>query len=175
MDGPEVLVSHYASLAFYTRIAALTFVGAIMGTMLDKIDLNEPRYNEPRYLAGIGILLVVAALAEFNHRYTYAYVAAVYAASNRAESPAQDAAVVARWRQFGEFNEMNTAKSARGRFRLSWVTYIPGFLLGEYLLLRTPALAHGLGGLPLGALLLSWAWVSFRRYPTDASMKKKKV
>ena len=162
MDGPEVLVAHYASLAFYTRIAALTFVGGIVGVAHEK--LPDP---EIRYVVGFGILLVLAALAEFNRRYTDAYVAAVCAACNAGTHSGGDeqSAAAARWRSFREFNGL-TAGAVRARMFLSWITYLPGVLLGEYLLLTSRTLGSDLVAVSLGVGILSWlVALALRPYP----------
>jgi hypothetical protein len=151
MDGPEVLVSHYASLAFYTRLAALTFVGAIVGALYEHLEKAEVRY-----IVGVGILLVVVALAEFNRRYTDAYIAAVYAASvvNICSNEAERAAA-ARWQSFRKFNRL-TESTVRSRMLLSWLTCLPGFMLGEYLLFTCHALASRVVGVSLGIGVFAW-------------------
>jgi len=157
MDGPEVLVSHYASLAFYTRIAALTFVGAIVGAMAEHL-----KEGEIRSVVGVGILLVIAALAEFNRRYTYAYVAAVYAACHvgTVDDGKDSMAVSARWCSFRDLNDL-TPDAVRVRMLLSWITYLPGIALGAYLLWQFPVLA-----VLLASIVLGWiVWLAFRPYP----------
>lgn len=155
MDGPEVLVSHYASLAFYTRIAALTFVGGIGGVVLGKSSDIEVRY-----VAGVGILLVLAALAEFNRRYTHAYVAAVYAACGTGTDSGEQDPAAERWQSFRKLNGL-TPDAVRARMLLSSLTYLPGFVLGEYLLFTCSALGAGTVAILLGAGTLSWlVWVA---------------
>jgi len=168
MDGPEGLVSHYASLAFYTRIAALTFVGGIVGVMHQ--SLKDP---EVQYVVGVGILLVIGALAEFNRRYTFAYVAAVYAASNAdTHSVGPDQAAVARWESFRKLNDL-TSNTVCARMLLSWLTYVPGFILGEYLLLTCRAPSSGVVAVSLGVGISSWlVWLAIGRYPTSNKAPK---
>src|SRR5438045_9356377 len=102
MDTPAALIAHYSSLAFYTRLAALTFVGAIIGTMVEKLEKPEVSH-----VVGLAVLLVVASLGELNRRYTHAYLAALHAASRRLkdDSPEGDLAS-RRWRVFRRTDEL---------------------------------------------------------------------
>ena len=162
MDGPEVLVSHYASLAFYTRIAALTFVGAIVGAMGER--LKDSR-NE--WLVGVGILLVIAALAEFNRRYTYAYVAAVHAACRSGTADGSDSSATLRWCVFRDLNGL-TSDKVQTRMLLSWITYLPGVALGTYLLWSWDNLARALTSALLALGVIAWILgLALWRYPDD--------
>lgn len=160
MDGPEVLVAHYASLAFYTRLAALTFVGAIIGAVHEHL-----KDDEVRSVVGVGVLLVVAALAEFNRRYTFAYVAAVYAAGDAGPSSSDgDQAAAARWRRFEELNDMSPDR-VRRRMLLSWLTYVPGFVLGDTFCSRPGARGRATA-VSLGLLVAAWlVYVAILPYP----------
>jgi hypothetical protein len=38
MANPSDLISHYSSKAFFTRIAALTSVGAVIGAVINRLE-----------------------------------------------------------------------------------------------------------------------------------------
>lgn len=157
MDGPEVLVSHYASLAFYTRIAALTFAGAMVGAMNEHL-----KQDDVRLVVGSGVLLVVAALAEFNRRYTFAYAAAVHAACHVVSTSDEGSiAASARWCRFRDLNGLTDERTLQRRMLLSWITYIPGLALGGYLLWQVP-----LWAIISTSLALAWmVRLALRPYP----------
>jgi hypothetical protein len=80
---------------------------------------------------------VVISLAELNRRYTHSYISACRAAGMYLDSDTQEGRFLAkRWRYFTEFNE-KPYESALMRFFLSWLTYLPGLILGEILIIRS--------------------------------------
>jgi len=136
MAEPSDLVTHYSSKALQTRLAALTFVGAVLSANV--VWQNQLIRSDT---LGIGLLLVVGSLAELNRRYTYSYLCACLA-SARSDSATQ------KWRDFASMNEAPWSLSAIpksaspkpksfgnwiSRFLLSWETYIPGIAAGGYL------------------------------------------
>jgi len=135
MAKPSDLIAHYSSLAFYTRIAALTFVGGVLGTVFGRIADTETRR-----LVGVGLILVVVSLGELNRRFTDSYMAACRTAENNTDSQDEDDLVAARqWHTFQDTLEPNW-NSPVSRFLLRWFTYLPGLLLGGYLLLSRESL-----------------------------------
>jgi hypothetical protein len=137
MATPSDLVTHYSSKALQTRLAALGFVGAVLGA--DVVWKDELIRSDT---LGVGLLLIVGSLAELNRRYTYSYICACRAAA-RSESPTQ------MWRDFTEMNEApwslnviprdkrkrkkKSFQNRVSRFLLSWGTYLPGIAAGLYL------------------------------------------
>lgn len=133
MITPSELVVHYSTKAFQTRLAALTFVGAILATDV----VWKPEFLQ-REVLGIALILVVGSLAGLNSRYTYSYLCACIASSR------PDASQM--WRDFKIMNEGpyssrkdKVRKKKRGAFvspfLLSWATYVPGLAAGLYLAL----------------------------------------
>lgn len=161
MATPSELVTHYSSKALQTRLAALGFVGAVLGA---DVVWDDKRIKSD--ILGIGLLFVVGSLAELNRRYTYSYLCACIA-SARSDSSTQ------MWRDFKSMNELpwsskmlkkrkdeapqkveskkkDDRKLVRrfwpvikgfahvlgrvaSRFLLSWATYLPGVVAGLYL------------------------------------------
>ena len=137
MAVPSDLVTHYSSKTLQTRLAALGFVGAVLGA--DVVWRDELIQSD---ILGLGLLLIVGSLAELNRRYTYSYLCACRA-SARSDSPTQ------MWRDFLRMNELlwglesipiekkqSQTKSLGNwlsRFLLSWGTYLPGIAAGLYL------------------------------------------
>jgi hypothetical protein len=139
MALPSDLVTHYSSKALQTRLAALGFVGAVLGA---EVVWKDNRFQSD--ILGIGLLLIVGSLAELNRRYTYSYLCACRA-SARSESATQ------MWADFRRMNELlwgwesipvekKTAQTRSprnwvSRFLLSWGTYLPGIAAGLYLVI----------------------------------------
>lgn len=137
MAIPSDLVAHYSTKALQTRLAALGFVGAVLGA--DVVWKDDHIRSDT---LGIGLLLIVGSLAELNRRYTYSYLCACRA-SSRSDSTTQ------MWRDFTQMNEApwslngvpydKTKRKKRSpwnwvsRFLLSWGTYVPGIAAGLYL------------------------------------------
>lgn len=158
MASPSDLVQHYSNASFLTRLAALTSVGAVIGATMDR--LQDIAVSQ---LVGFAVIFVVASLAELNRRYTHSYLSACYVSANPAGSNAglPDSA----WRDFYDLNESKW-NSRRSRFFLSWLTYLPGLILGEYLVVQAAITSCGtvdilVSVLATGAALgiLFW-WVS---------------
>lgn len=113
MDLPEVAL-HYSTLAFRVRLAALTFVGAVLGASFG--FFKEPREAN---VVGTALILVVGALSALNYRYTHSYICACYAAS--ALPPQRDSDLAAdRWHTFRVSNERPYGNWVM-RMLLSWV------------------------------------------------------
>jgi|SRR5687768_15045854 len=129
MDLPEVAL-HYSTLAFRVRLAALTFVGAVLGASFG--FFKEPREAN---VVGTALILVVGALSALNYRYTHSYICACYAAS--ALPPQRDSDLAAdRWHTFRVSNERPYGNWVM-RMLLSWSTYLPGMLAGCYFIRRS--------------------------------------
>jgi hypothetical protein len=105
MAIPSELVTHYSSKALQTRLAALGFVGAVLGA-----DVVWDDRRIPSDTLGIGLLLVVGSLAELNRRYTYSYLCACLA-SARSESHTQ------MWRDFTKMNEAPWSSKALEKWK----------------------------------------------------------
>jgi hypothetical protein len=167
MATPADLVAHYSELAFKTRTAALAFVGAALGA--------EIAWKHSQLL-GVALLVIVASLAELNHRYTWSYLSACRASALNDTPDLQR-----QWQAFIEMNEGPwnplrkdqpaplPAKRFVKRFLLSWSTYLPGLIAGTFLIMRDgTAMDVGLA-LAAGVLLLGW-WgrhVKRQRDPKD--------
>jgi hypothetical protein len=170
MTTPSDLIEHYSSKAFLTRISALTFVGAVVGAVLNRLD--DPALST---IVGLALIFVVTSLAELNLRYAHSYLCACYAASLTIDSDTPEGKVTAeRWQKFRFENEKKW-KSPFRKFLLYWLTYLPGLVLGEYLVLK-----NGLGylewlSLGLGLLVFAW-WVksSFERMQVSTSQDSDK-
>jgi hypothetical protein len=175
MALPSDLVTHYSSKALQTRLAALGFVGAVLGA---EVVWKDSRFQSD--ILGIGLLLIVGSLAEMNRRYTYSYLCACRA-SARSDSAVQ------MWEDFRRMNELLwgwesiPVEKKRGqtrsignwvsRFLLSWGTYLPGIAAGLYLVVskfigtessteRTVKLVIAMF---IGASLVIWWVVESRR------------
>ena len=136
MATPSDLIEHYSSKAFLTRIAALSFVGAVVGAVLNRLD-DSALSN----MVGLALIFVVISLAELNRRYTHSYLSACHAAAKALASDTPEAKATAeRWHQFNDANEKQWKSSGFRKFLLNWLTYMPGLILGEYLVLK-----NGLG------------------------------
>lgn len=159
MASPSDLVAHYSTRAFLTRIAALTFVGAVVGA-----TLHDLRNREISSVVGFTLIVIVLSLAELNRRYTHSYLAACRAASAEIGDPAE----ARRWRLFTEINEDQWRKNTLRRFLLNWLTYFPGLLLGEYLVVRWGFDAATCIALMLGTLIVI-VWGLASRKPIAAS------
>lgn len=166
MSLPSDLVAHYSTKAFHTRLAALSFVGAVLGA--DVVWKNEIIRS---HILGIGLLLVVGSLAELNRRYTYSFLCACIA-SALSDVPVQ------MWDGFTKMNEKpwsskaleKSSKPSEGsknfvsRFLLSWGTYLPGISAGLYLgwyrfswqELNTTRVLWGVAVTLLAVGLMSW-------------------
>ncbi|HEX8650280.1 MAG TPA: hypothetical protein VF708_05535 [Pyrinomonadaceae bacterium] len=179
MANPSDLISHYSSHAFFTRIAALTSVGAVLGAAINRLD--DPIFS---LLVGYALIMVVISLAELNRRYTHSYISACRAAGMYLDSDTEEGRSVAkRWRYFIELNE-KPYESAPMRFLLSWLTYLPGLILGEVLILKSCGWRcwmwigfRGVFAILLGvAVLMWWAYVSIEiqaRIPRVGNPKDK--
>lgn len=154
MAHPSDLVPHYSSMAFQTRIYALTAVGAVLASTINWI--KSPADSN---FVGALLILVVASLGEINRRFTYAFICACYAASRcrRSDSP-EGKAQAAAWKRFRIAND-RPWKAYVGRIILSWSTYAPGIVVGVYLIMRDgrPTVV-GWIGLVLSVLVVLW-WV----------------
>lgn len=156
MAVPSDLVAHYSSQAFHARAYGLTAVGAVLAATIQWIKgVDESN--------GVGtlLILIVASLAEGNRRYTFAYICACYAASIcRRTDPPEIKAQAASWKRFRLANERPWSTYV-GRFVLSWSTYIPGLVVGIYLILRGgKPTALGWIGLGIAALTVLWWFVA---------------
>ena len=142
MSDLAALVTHYSTMAFHTRIAALTFVGAVIGGTLKLLhdrDIAE--------VVAVGIILVVASLGELNRRYTHSYLSACSALSEDIPSDIVEfRAAAERWRIFRIQNERDwrsrSWRATINRFLLNWSTYVPGPLLAIYLAFLNGTTAH---------------------------------
>ena len=132
MASPSDLIAHYSTQAFLTRLAALTFVGGVVGGVLTRIE--EPSIS---IIVGFAVMFVVASLAELNRRYTHSYLSACRAAAaEMTNGDREDAIVASRWALFLENNEAPWSRGFR-RFLVRWLTYLPGILLGVVLIGRS--------------------------------------
>ena len=172
------LAEHYSALAFKTRIYALTFTGAVLGAdFWVRGSGNELTggFLTPRALLGLLLLAVVGSLGELNRRYTSSYVAACRSMGGAAPG----------WREFVRLNEKRysfrendrlaeKAKKLGNRFVLSWLTYIPGWLLGVALLLGENQLLPSAIGI-LGALIMMawWCFAAWQESTAHLSEKPK--
>ena len=170
MPTPSDLIEHYSSKAFLTRIAALSFVGAVVGAVLNRLD--DPALST---IVGFALIFVVISLAELNLRYAHSYLCACYAAAFALDSDTPEGKVTAkRWQKFRIENEKKW-KSPFRKFLLYWLTYLPGLVLGEYLVLKNGLRPLGWGALGLGLLVLAWwVWSSFERMPVSTSQDSDK-
>jgi hypothetical protein len=160
MSSPSDLIAHYSTKAFYTRISALTFVGAVLGAALVWIE-DADRSK----ILGIALLLVVGSLAELNRRYTYSYLCACRAATLK-DYPDQHPEA-ANWRDFAMMNEGPWRQSGTGvarvkpflnRFLLTWATYLPGLFAGLFLTSRGGRDLKAILGLIIFLVLFAW-WI----------------
>lgn len=147
MATPSDLIAHYSKQAFLTRLAALTFVGGVVGGAWDK--LGEPTIGT---VVGFALIIVVGSLAELNRRYTHSYLSACRAAAayHDLDKP-EDRANSRRWSHFLEINETPWERLG-GRFALLWLTYLPGLLLGIFLVGRSYRINGSWKGL--------WLWLA---------------
>lgn len=165
MATPSDLIEHYSSKAFLTRIAALSFVGAVVGAALNRLD--DPTLSD---MVGLALIFVVISLAELNRRYAHSYLSACNAAAEtRASDTPEGNATAERWKNFRDENEKKW-KSPFRKFLLSWSTYLPGLVLGEYLVLKNGWSYLEWISLGVGLLVFGW-WVksSFERAQVSAS------
>ena|SRR6266481_1314605 len=148
MATPSDLISHYSNQAHLTRLAALTFVGAVVGVAWDK--LSDPSIQ---IAVGFTLIIVVGSLAELNRRYTHSYLSACRAAAAPLEIDGpEDRATANRWSQFYEINELPWEHPV-WRFVLLWLTYLPGLFLGVFLVGRSRS-NEGFWKSP-------WFWLAF--------------
>ena len=137
MAIPSDLITHYSTKAFYTRISALSFVGAVLGAKL--VWIGDTKRSQ---LLGLSLLAVVASLAELNRRFTYSYECACRASALRDSTTDRDAE---NWQDFTDMNEgpwrsgdsgISKIKAFARRFFLMWSTYLPGLVAGGFLVIR---------------------------------------
>ena len=172
MAHPSDLIAHYSSKAFQTRMAALTVIGAVLVAAS-----NWFKEADEANAVGLFLILVVSSLGELNRRYSYSYLCACYASTKRRRSfSAAEMEAATRWIYFRLENE-RPWNSAVPRFLLSWSTYIPGVLLGCFLILREGE-PTGLGFLGLGlaaVLLLQWMYYAvFPLWPSTHSLRSRR-
>ena len=164
MDLQDVAL-HYSTLAFRVRLAALTFVGAVLGASF--AFFKEP--NEAN-VVGTALILVVGALSALNYRYTHSYICACYAAS-ALPRPSDGDLAADRWHTFRMTNERPYRRWPM-RVLLSWSTYGPGILAGCYFILRAgyrTVTREGLFGLAL-AVLIAALWIILSFHDRDLSV-----
>lgn len=132
MANPSDLIAHYSSKAFLTRIAALSSAGAVVGVVINRLE--DPTIST---LVGFALISVVISLAELNRRYTHSYLSACLAAGIYLDVDTEEGRTAAkRWRHFVDLNE-KPYRSIVSRYFLSWLTYFPGLVLGEFLVLKS--------------------------------------
>jgi hypothetical protein len=169
MAEPSDLIAHYSSKIFQTRIYALTTVGAVLASSIEWI--KDP---DQSIFIGFLLILVVVSLGELNRRYTYSYICACYAASWKKI----DSKDKINWCIFTRLNEapwtVESWKSCIYRFMLNWSTYVPGIIVGLYLILREkdPKLI-GWIGIATAALSLVW-WIYWSIKPKKPTKYLKK-
>lgn len=164
MAKPSDLIAHYSSQAFHTRIAALTFAGAVLGTVFTRlVDAAKP---ETRWLVGGGLIAVVVSLGELNRRFTDSYMAACRTAENNTLSDEKDDLVAARqWHEFQDTLERNW-NSRASRFLLRWLTYLPGLFVGGYLLWTPDSwLQSAIAVAIVISVLVAWAFAAVQPSP----------
>ena len=128
MATPSDLIAHYSSKALYTRLAALTLVGGLVGGAWNKLD--DLWVSQ---IVGFAVIVVVASLGELNRRYTHSYLTACKAAAAYVDGESADAKAAAqRWAMFRDLNEARWQR-AGWRFLVNWLTYLPGLMLGVFL------------------------------------------
>jgi len=128
MATPSDIISHYSNQALLTRLAALTFVGGVVGGAWDKLE--QPPIGT---VVGLALIVVVGSLSELNRRYTHSYLSACRAAAEPLDGDnPQDRMTAKRWKYFYAWNE-EPWKQKVSRFFLNWLTYVPGLLLGVFL------------------------------------------
>ncbi len=124
MESPAILATHYSSKAFATRMAAIVFVGSVVGATFKEVRCNKIAAD----IVGFAVILVPVLLAELNRRYTHAYKCACLACTMNPDDP-----ISRMWKSFCDTNEQPW-KKWYNRFFLSWSTYIPGVLLGPLII-----------------------------------------
>lgn len=169
MATPSDLIEHYSSKAFLTRIAALSFVGAVVGAVLNRLD--DPVLSK---IVGLALIFVVISLAELNRRYTHSYLCACHAAAAKLDSDTPEGKATAeRWQKFRDANEKKWRSPFR-KFLLYWLTYLPGLVLGEYLVLKNGLGYLGWLSLVLGLMVFGWwAKSSVERIQVSTSQYEK--
>jgi hypothetical protein len=167
MAIPSDLIAHYSTKAFYTRISALSFVGAVLGAALLWID----DANRSQIL-GLSLLAVVASLAELNRRFTYSYLCACRAAALRNSTTDRDAE---NWKDFSEMNEgpwrkkgkrISNSRAFVNRFLLTWSTYLPGLFAGGFLTVRSGMNRGAVLGLSIFVCVFLW-WLVYTAKPLN--------
>ena len=198
MANPSDLVSNYSSHVFNTRLSALIFSGAVLGTALTW-DKEMSRSD----LVGSVLIVAVVSLGELNRRYTHAFWIACYASSLSLSSVReQEEKERIRWALFATLNEYPWSPRANSlyvpmsrtagritllrawllRFLLSWLTFVPGLLLGVGLIIygsisRGVFSAWGISGLVVGACVLVW-WIYLSRFnlgPENLEQRKEEL
>ncbi len=159
MTLPSDLISHYSSKAFQTRMYALTIaIGALVAGLRWAPDVSNS------FWFGSFLILIVVSLAELNRRYTRSYLCACFASAFPQEAGSTELDHE-RWAVFRFTNETPWTPLL-SRFLLSWLTYLPGLVVGGTIMFAAGGAYAKWLGVAVPLLIAGW-WLKYSAKTED--------